>query len=185
MKVIQFPKLKHRDAKSQEKTEADLASAKPCDIFNLHDFIIVPENEDQFFEKIILAATEVNAEEEQIASAICSMVDELSRKTSVLKEKYFVPEKSFFKMVGNPMFETKFSEYLNRFPSMKPHKDISLGMVAVMFDRDILTVTEKNIFKFILHLLGTYREINLKTLGAYLDQNDWNAVVSILKDEKS
>ena len=138
-----------------------------------------------FFERIVDAAKGICADESDMAAAICAMVDELSKKTEPLKEKFFLPEKVFFKMVGNDHYEEKFSKLISRFPSMHEYKDLSLSQVAVMLEKNWpFKAAEKELIGFVLHLFGAYRKIDLLKLKAYVSENDWLIAVAILENEE-
>lgn len=201
MKIIEFPTTNKKIGTPEAITpNSDLG--EPADIIdlceihealkNLDEEELGPEADDLFatndlvfFEKIIKAAEQICANEQDMAAAICALVSELEKKISPLKEKFFLPEKIFFKMVGNKHFESRFTRMLNSFPAMESYKDLSLSQIGVMLDKNWpFKADQKVIIDFLLHLLGAVKSLDLLKLKAYISSTDWDVAVTLLKEEE-
>ena len=121
-----------------------------------------------------------------MATAVCSIVDELNKKTAPLREKIFMPNKVFFKMVGNEHFEAKFTRIISRFPAMTEYKDLSLTQVAAMLSKAwLFTPEQRQVVNFTLHIMGAYPPVDLLKVNAYLSAADWQAVIDTMQSRET
>ena len=199
MKIIQFPKDRKSSTKTPSKNK-DVESNYDGEVIDFglfnNDFetefldspseieiSIMDGDGNSFFDKVMKAAKDVSADEGDMAAAICTMVDELTKKTEPLREKYFLPTKSFYKMLGNVRFEAKFNEILRRFPSMSEYHDLTLSQVAIMLDKKWpFKKPERAVLDFALHLVGALKHIDLLRLKAYLSSKEWQIAMSAAGD---
>lgn len=195
MKIIKFP---GREPSNQSKFEQDkyhdTSKGEVIDFENvLSNSKLEPTEyceadldfDDSLFERIAKTASDICADEGDMAAAVCSIVDELNKKTAPLREKIFMPNKVFFKMVGNEHFEAKFTRIISRFPAMTEYKDLSLTQVAAMLSKAWpFTAEQRQVVDFTLHIMGAYPPVDLPKVNAYLSTADWQAVIDTMKSEK-
>ena len=106
MKIIEFPSKNKKSISEQPSSEED-TGAEVIDISAFHDLDQLEterhdieleldiNSENDFFDKIVKTAKEISADEQDMAAAICNMVDALSSKVDPLRKKVFHARKSF------------------------------------------------------------------------------------------
>jgi hypothetical protein len=201
MKIIPFPSKKNPSNPPPVRPEdLPIEQGELIDFipFNKDDFLdeslestaeveitIGGEDSGSFYDKVLKAAKDICADENDMAAAICTMVDELTLKTAPLREKYFLPQKSFYKMVGNDHFEDRFQRIITSFPSMTDYHGLTLSQIAVMLDKKWpFTAVERVIIDFALHLLGALKHTDLLKLKAYISETEWQIATEILATEE-
>jgi hypothetical protein len=197
MKIIEFPTRKktlETPKQCSSATGENTAMGELIDLANsevslskdkLLGEVVDFDLDETLFEKIARTAAELSTDEDDMAAAICAIVDELNKKTAPLREKVFLPNKAFFSMVENEVFEQTFQRIISSFPAMSSYKEITLSQMSVMLDKSWpFKADQKQIINFTLHIMGAYPSIDLLKLKAYISENDWHAALNALEHER-
>ena len=202
MKIIEFPSIKDKSVakpdlgKAVENVTSESSQGDDAEIIDITALSEPLESEtreielqleigtDQsFYDKILQTAKDICADEADMAAAICTMVDELNKKTAPLRDAFFFPEKVFFKMVDNEHFESKYHKIITSFGCMNEYEDLNLTQTAVMLDKKWpFKPEQKMVIKFALHLLGATKHIDLNEVKAVFSENEWQTALTVMKD---
>lgn len=201
MKIIEFPtkRISKLPSKVIDKSfEGDIidisfiarhgSDANSIDFETSDEFLKLDHDQPsdsgpEILERIVKTAKEICADEKEMSTAICAVIEELVRKTAPLKEKCFLPNAAFFKMIDNDVYEARFSEMLQLVPRLYDYKELTLTQLVVMLDKNWpFQADEKILIDFILHMLGAAGPVDLLKLKSYVSENDWSAVIKIMSD---